>query len=557
MGEKMSKQKTNTSKGYRKSFFKTAVISTSVLFIALILIVGAVQIGGINRSSDLQLNSVSIQLDLLYNNLVTINQQILADENMVYLFMAEANDEITPDIIADTRQRLRAMAAGYDSIRFIGFYNAAIGLYIGSSYTDCPSVAFCESFFYGALDASVTKCGFIGLRRYFSEICPNKPPHAYTFIFPISLYESVSPNLIVIDLDTDYIDGILNQLRIEGRVQHVIIANTYGDVITARTASQDEYEFRHIELSLNILDMSHHEFFSRRGLFTTTATANRIEWKIINMVSHFYILSQLAPVAGVLAALLVICLLWSYGLSKKADDKLYKLVYDMHSEAHRLEQGLIGVARLAYRDIISLIQEGDIKSCEDKLDDILHSISDVDFKSIQECCRHIAVSILEEFILYFGNADAENSILKSRLETIDKTEDVTALRQTMVEFFQILDQQFDALRKSSQGDAVMRVKDHIDQNFSEINLSLSLLAEQVDLTPAYLGQLFAARTGMHFNDYLTHVRMSKAVELLSETEEPIKNISNLVGILNTTYFYALFKKQYNMTPSQYRKKRVL
>jgi len=553
----MDGPKALTGKMYQKSLLRVAIISTLVIFMAVILVVGAMQIRSINRSSALQLKSISIQLDLLYDTLQGINQQILADEDTVYLLMAKTSEETNPDMIADARQRLRAMAMGYDSIRFIGFYNAALNLYIGSSCEECPVSAFCENFFYGALYESITECGFIGLRRYFFEACPLLTPPAYTFIFPVSLHEDMPPDLIVIDLDTEYIDVILNQLRVEGKTQHIFITNKNGDIITARTASQGEHAFRYIDLTVNVLDVTNHELYSQRGLFSTSVTADRIEWQIINMVSYTYILRQQAPMAIVIASLLVISLLWSYGLSKNVGNKFYKLVFDMHSEADRLEQGLISMSKLAYRDIIALIREGDIKSCKKKLDDILHSISDVDFKSIQECCKHIAISILDEFILYLGNADTNDNALKLQLEKIGNAKDITNLRQTMIEFFEILDQQFDALRKSGHGDAAMRVKEYIDENFSEVNLSLSLLAEQVDLTPAYLGQLFSARTGMPFNDYLTHVRMSKAAEILTETDEQIKNISELVGIPNTTYFYALFKKEYGITPSQYRKKRVL
>jgi len=45
----------------------------------------------------------------------------------------------------------------------------------------------------------------------------------------------------------------------------------------------------------------------------------------------------------------------------------------------------------------------------------------------------------------------------------------------------------------------------------------------------------------------------KAVELLLHTSCTVQMINEKVGIVNTNYFYSLFKKKYGMTPLEYRK----
>ena len=62
-------------------------------------------------------------------------------------------------------------------------------------------------------------------------------------------------------------------------------------------------------------------------------------------------------------------------------------------------------------------------------------------------------------------------------------------------------------------------------------------------------------TTFSFNDYLNNVRTGKAAELLSTTKLPISRISEEVGILNTNYFYSVFKKRYGTTPATYRRGR--
>ena len=47
--------------------------------------------------------------------------------------------------------------------------------------------------------------------------------------------------------------------------------------------------------------------------------------------------------------------------------------------------------------------------------------------------------------------------------------------------------------------------------------------------------------------------MKKAASLLIETKLPISQISESIGILNTNYFYSVFKKKFGMTPLAYRR----
>lgn len=99
-------------------------------------------------------------------------------------------------------------------------------------------------------------------------------------------------------------------------------------------------------------------------------------------------------------------------------------------------------------------------------------------------------------------------------------------------------------RRGTNQDAVQKAKAYIDKNYADPDLSLRMLAELVDLSPAYLGKIFTMVTTFSFNDYLNNVRTGKAAELLSTTKLPISRISEEVGILNTNYFYSVFKKRY-------------
>ncbi|WP_185602059.1 helix-turn-helix transcriptional regulator, partial [Paenibacillus sp. 598K] len=98
---------------------------------------------------------------------------------------------------------------------------------------------------------------------------------------------------------------------------------------------------------------------------------------------------------------------------------------------------------------------------------------------------------------------------------------------------------------------IHEVQAFVDEHYARADLSLEWMAGEVKLSRGYLGRMFKAQCGMSFSDYLNRVRLERAKELL-RSDEPIQQISERVGILNTTYFYTLFKKNYQMSPSQYR-----
>jgi len=182
------------------------------------------------------------------------------------------------------------------------------------------------------------------------------------------------------------------------------------------------------------------------------------------------------------------------------------------------------------------------------------SAQNASFKSIRNIFRHVLMSVLDNFPDTFKKDNDIFIQLIKQLERIDRCYNVQSLKETSLNFLSLLSIHVHANRKNKNLDIAYKTRDYIDQNFADPNLSLQILAEMVDCSPAYLGKTFTAVTTFTFNDYLNNVRMNKAAELLTTTKNPINKISEEVGILNSNYFYSLFKKRYGVTPSAYRKK---
>ncbi|MNB76903.1 Bifunctional transcriptional activator/DNA repair enzyme AdaA [compost metagenome] len=93
--------------------------------------------------------------------------------------------------------------------------------------------------------------------------------------------------------------------------------------------------------------------------------------------------------------------------------------------------------------------------------------------------------------------------------------------------------------------------DYLYQNYDR-QIRMKELAAAVNLHPGYLHRIFKAHTGFTVTDYLTRIRMEKAKMLLGQSDVPVTEIADYVGIASRQYFHLLFKKYTGVTPVDYR-----
>ena len=90
-------------------------------------------------------------------------------------------------------------------------------------------------------------------------------------------------------------------------------------------------------------------------------------------------------------------------------------------------------------------------------------------------------------------------------------------------------------------------------NYSK-NISLKSVAQHVFVSDSYLSRIFKEDMNMSFVEYLTDIRIKKAIELIKTTNLPNYTIAEKIGYENINYFGRVFKKITDLTPTQYRNK---
>lgn len=112
----------------------------------------------------------------------------------------------------------------------------------------------------------------------------------------------------------------------------------------------------------------------------------------------------------------------------------------------------------------------------------------------------------------------------------------------------ILSSQQKAERKILIANRVFRL---VEENYTNDHLS-NHLEEQIHLSYHYLYKLTRKYKGLSPIQYMHQLRIKKAMELLSNTNDTVEDIAFQVGFNDLSVFYKAFKKQVHMSPNQWR-----
>lgn len=86
-------------------------------------------------------------------------------------------------------------------------------------------------------------------------------------------------------------------------------------------------------------------------------------------------------------------------------------------------------------------------------------------------------------------------------------------------------------------------------------LSLPLISERAGLSPEYFSRLFKEETGESVNQYITRLRMEKAMELLKHSNLKVYEVAEAVGIPNYRYFAYTFRNWAGAAPTEVKRRR--
>lgn len=126
------------------------------------------------------------------------------------------------------------------------------------------------------------------------------------------------------------------------------------------------------------------------------------------------------------------------------------------------------------------------------------------------------------------------------------------LRRVVVQVFT----QVDTTIESKNEDVVNRIKYYI-QHHLDGDTSLYALSEQVHLCQEHLLRVFKKQEGVTVLQYINDLRITRAKQMLVQTDMQIKDIATELGFASAGYFGRFFKSKMGITPNAYREQKQL
>ncbi len=140
------------------------------------------------------------------------------------------------------------------------------------------------------------------------------------------------------------------------------------------------------------------------------------------------------------------------------------------------------------------------------------------------------------------------AMLVKKLEALSSGDkDVEAVKWGRLTDYQIKERENEICEQDVEQKVKKYIRDHMVDSFTVTDI-----ARELNFNPQYLMRAFKNKTGLSIVDYITQARMETATHILKDTKIPIKDAAFMVGYSDYAYFTRVFKKEYGMSPTEYR-----
>lgn len=143
----------------------------------------------------------------------------------------------------------------------------------------------------------------------------------------------------------------------------------------------------------------------------------------------------------------------------------------------------------------------------------------------------------------------------NKIESLEDEEALTYLNAVMIMDFMTQIKSGIVYSKTTTSSLIQNTLSYINQHLYD-DLSLTQVAEKLEVNSSYLSRLFKQEVGMPFTEYIHRSRIKKAQHLLLLTDLSIVDISNRLGYTTQSHFTKTFKKICGMTPKQYKQEPI-
>lgn len=158
------------------------------------------------------------------------------------------------------------------------------------------------------------------------------------------------------------------------------------------------------------------------------------------------------------------------------------------------------------------------------------------FKFLNKCVRELCWNI---------DMDSEFGAIEDRINSSPSFESLIA------RYGEIIKQRVEQMRKGmnlSKNGSFERVLSYVDIHYSDMICAYDI-AKKFYIDPAYFSKLFKRETGYNYKDYITRLRMNKAMVYLQTGRYSVVEVANMVGFRSARHFSKVFRIRTGYYPS--------
>ncbi|WP_438349470.1 helix-turn-helix domain-containing protein [Paenibacillus sp. FA6] len=203
--------------------------------------------------------------------------------------------------------------------------------------------------------------------------------------------------------------------------------------------------------------------------------------------------------------------------------------------------------------LMNQLKMNNLEGAQEEVGELFKEIRGCSIKEIFEILRRIGEKLDTEFKDIVDFSPLYVSFQKDSL--VDIMTSFVYIEQVNEFYLELVDFIIRELKGNRYRDSNVIVKnacEFIQNNYRKGDLSADAVAASLQISVPYFSKLFNENMKVTFSNYVTNLRLNEAEELLLHTPLRIKEISENIGFLNSTYFITVFKKRHGVSPNQFR-----
>ena len=220
----------------------------------------------------------------------------------------------------------------------------------------------------------------------------------------------------------------------------------------------------------------------------------------------------------------------------------------------------LAIDEFALHQLINSMKAGESVQAESTLKSLMDTCRDAVFTP--KAYQTYLLEIFMSFLRVIPELSLDSKALDSMVDrcTHDFFHGRPSVEEAGEQFLQLLRLMMEVIqnkRLSSSLKLAAEAEQYLQEHYTQADMTLEKLCLHLHISPSYFSMVFKKETKKTFHQYLTELRMNRALSLLSSTEMKTAEIAEQVGLPDPSYFSYCFKKHFGFPPSGARKRKEM